>query len=38
MQLTLFKNQRSKKIAVIIFTIALFALVSFLAIYQTGIR
>ncbi|KRM16262.1 hypothetical protein [Companilactobacillus nantensis] len=37
MQLTLFKNQKTKKIAVIVFTIILFALVSLLAIYQTEI-
>jgi len=37
MQLTFLKNQKTKRMAIIIFTIALFCLVSFLAIYQTGI-
>ena len=37
MQLTFLKNQKTKKIVTVIFTIALFALVSFLAIYQTEV-
>ncbi|MQS97344.1 hypothetical protein [Companilactobacillus halodurans] len=35
MELSIFKNRKSKKLAIIIFTIVLFLVVSFLAIYQT---